>query len=141
MKLGWPADNYYRGIEVVTLSDVYILNTNPNEPGMNKTWFFRNSIEKEKSHSVQIGRDIAYGFKFTIGGEGKIGIPFVAEGKASASMENSFTYTAKNLDDWKKVEKTVLMWDESGQVFPGRAIHCKAEAISGKHVKHQLLHH
>jgi hypothetical protein len=122
---------FHRGIETVTLAEVYISNTNPEGPSMDKTYTFADQVEKENTHKIDPGSDKAFGVMIGVKEGATIKVPF-GEASAELNRKANFSYTWKKIESLEGKEETVLKWEKSGTIVPGKAVDCEAQALSGK---------
>lgn len=118
------------GIKNVILSEVYIKNSNTN--GANKTYTFKNSELKAISKTITHSTDHVFGFKIGLTVGGKVGVPFVAEGSVEVSTETSYQMSKMSSSATAWTDTHGVEWWESGNLTPGRAVHCKSTAYTGE---------
>ncbi|KAF4554331.1 Hypothetical protein D9617_4g000840 [Elsinoe fawcettii] len=120
-----------KGIDTVTLAQVYILNTNEPGSGANKTYQFGDTKEVRKSHRIDVGTEKTFGVTAGISIKGEVGFPGLAKAEAGFSLDTNFGYTWQNMDSREESHLDRLQWHETGQLLPGKAVNCEAKALTG----------
>jgi hypothetical protein len=115
----------------MNLANVYISNSNPDQPGMEKAYEFANSEEQNTQKTITHGTEKAFSMSVTLTAGGKVGIPLLAEGEVSAAIETGFQMSTMKSESMTSSDTKTLSWKESGTLKPGHAVHCTSWAARG----------
>ena len=129
----------HRGISSVSLSEVYIVNSNPvNSTNENQAWSFTGSTTKEKSSSFSTTTQNTFGLSEAATVSASVGVPEIASLSVSSTTTASYEYQQASTSTSENSDTQTLQWsqqssDSSDLIEPGNAMHCTASAFCGSY--------